>query len=92
MQSVIARFPQLFNVIGRLRDYQVKLHIDKEVTPVGQRARPIPFYIKEKAKVETEKLLNEGIIEPTSLSTPWISMAVVAINPIIQMKFDFVST
>jgi len=81
IQSIIARFPQLFNGIGKLRDYQIKLHIDKEVTPVAQKARPIPFHMRAKVEAELEKLLNEGIIEPASGATPWISPVVVAMKP-----------
>lgn len=81
IQSVIARFLQLFNGIGRLRDYQITLHIDKEVTPAAQTGRPIPFHMRAKAEAELQKLLNEGIMEPTSGPSPWISQVVVARKP-----------
>ena len=36
-------YPSVFRGLGRLRDYQVRLHIDKAITPVCQPVRRIPF-------------------------------------------------
>ena len=41
--SLKARFPQVFQGLGKLKGYQLKLHIDETVRPVAQPARRIPF-------------------------------------------------
>ena len=35
--------------IGKLKDYQVKLHVDKNIPPVAQKERRIPFALREKS-------------------------------------------
>ena len=42
------------NRIGKFKDVKVKLHIDKNVIPVAQPERRIPFLLRE--KVRTEKI------------------------------------
>lgn len=49
----------------------MKLHIDKQVKPVAQRERRIPFAWREKARIELDKLEKAGIIEDvTNEPTP----------------------
>ena len=38
-----AKYPSVFQGIGKLKDYQLKLHIDPSVTPVVQKMRRVPF-------------------------------------------------
>ena len=35
MESIVHRFPKVFSGVGKLSDYQLKLHIDQHVTPVA---------------------------------------------------------
>ena len=42
------------NRIGKFKDVKVKLHFDKNVIPVAQPERRIPFLLRE--KVRTEKI------------------------------------
>lgn len=66
------------NTIGKLKDYEVKLHIDKNVPPVAQRERRIPFALREKVNKELEKLERAGIIEDvTDEPTPWLNPLVI---------------
>ena len=51
--SLKARFPQVFQGLGKLKGYQLKLHIDETVRPVAQPVRRIPFSRREKV---TQKL------------------------------------
>lgn len=66
------------NTIGKLKDYEVKLHIDKSIPPVAQRERRIPFALREKVNKELEKLERAGIIEDvTDEPTPWLNPLVI---------------
>jgi len=66
------------NTVGKLKDYEVKLHIDKTVPPVAQKERRIPFAFREKVNKELEKLERAGIIEDvTDEPTPWLNLLVI---------------
>ena len=72
----------LSNKIGKLKGHHVKLHIDKQVKPVAQRERRIPFALREKAREELDKLEKAGIIEDvTNEPTPWLNPLVIAPKP-----------
>ena len=45
--SLKARFPQVFQGLGKLKRYQLRLHIDETVRPVAQPVRRIPFSRRE---------------------------------------------
>ena len=64
--------------IGLLKGHKVKLHIDKNVTPVAQKERRIPFALRKKVNSEIEKLEKAGIVEDvTDEPTPWLNPIVV---------------
>ena len=64
--------------IGLLKGHKVKLHIDKNVTPVGQKERRIPFALRKKVNSEIEKIEKAGIVEDiTDEPTPWLNPIVV---------------
>ena len=67
------QYPNVFNGIGKMKNFEVKLHIDESVTPVAQPARRIPFHLRKKVSQELERLEQEGIIEKVEGPTPWIS-------------------
>ena len=63
--------------IGKLKDFEVKLHIDESVVLVAQPARRIPFHLRRKVASELQRLEQQGIIEPVEGPTPWVSPLVV---------------
>ena len=73
--------PQLFDGIGRLKNFQVKLHIDEIVKPSAQQHRRIPFHIRKKVEDELNLLLEKGIIERIEGPTPWMSPIVTPVKP-----------
>ena len=76
-----AEYPDIFDGIGKMKDFQVRLHIDPSVPPVTQRNRRIPFHLRKKLDVELDKLERPGIIEPVDGPTPWVSPLVVIPKP-----------
>jgi hypothetical protein len=56
-----------------LKDVQVHLHIDKNVKPVVQPTRRIPFALRQKVEHELERLQQHDIIEPAQGPTLWVS-------------------
>ena len=43
-----AKYSQVFTGLGKLKNFQLKLHVDKSVTPIAQAIRRIPFSRKQK--------------------------------------------
>lgn len=67
------QYPNVFNGIGKMKNFEVKLHIDEGVTPVAQPARRIPFHLRKKVSQELKRLEQEDIIEKVEGPTPWVS-------------------
>ena len=67
--------PGLTKGIGKLKDVQVKLHIDESVRPVAITNRKIHFHMRPKIDDEEQILLREDTIEkvPVGEPTPWVA-------------------
>ena len=73
-----AKYPKVFEGIGKLKDFQLKLHVNPNVPPVAQKLRRVPFALCEKVTVKIGELLKEDIIEKVEGPTTWASPVVVA--------------
>ena len=72
------KYKELFNGVGLLRGYELKLNIDNSVKPVAQPVRRIPFGVREKVERKLDELLESGIIEEVPEGpTGWVSPLVV---------------
>ena len=67
--------------IGKLKDFEVKLHIHPSVQPVIQKQQHISFHLRQKVDAQLDKLEKQGIIEPVTGPTPWVSPIVVIPKP-----------
>ena len=77
VESLVESYSDLFEGLGKLKGFQVHLYVDKNVQPVAQPPRRIPFHVRKKLE---EQLLNDeklGVIEETEGPTPWVSPVVV---------------
>ena len=79
--SLRARFPQVFQGLGKLRGYQLKLHIDETVRPVAQPVRRIPFSRREKVTKKLDELMKLDVIEKVEGPTSWVISPVVVEKP-----------
>ena len=77
-QVLVRKFPSLFKGVGTLKDYKVKLYVNKDVPPVYQPARPVPFHIRDKLERELKKMEEEDVIEEHHGPAPWVSNTVLA--------------
>ena len=89
VESLKAKFPGVFSGVGRLKNYQLKLHIDPQVTPVVQKMRRIPFSLKDKVTAKVNELLENDIIGRVEKPTTWISPVVVAPKPSGDIRLCF---
>lgn len=71
-------FPALFDgQLGKIKNVQIKLHVDRDVQPVAQRHRRIPFHVRQDVETELQRLEDLDIIEKVHGPTPWTSPIVV---------------
>ena len=73
------RYPQVFNDnLGKLKDFQVKLHINKDVKPIQAKIRHKPFHLRKAIEAEIKNKLDLGVIEKVENEpTDWLSEIVV---------------
>lgn len=70
-------FPECFEGVGKLKGYQVKLHVDDMVQPVVQPLRRPPFSLRSKIEAKLDELESLGIIEAVDGPSLWVSPLVV---------------
>ena len=78
--DVREQFPEVFSGIGKLADFhdQLKLHVNRDVKPVAQPVRRLPFGLRDKVDEKLDELFEKDIIEEvSSRSTLWVSSLVV---------------
>lgn len=52
VDQLISNHPELFGGIGKLKDFQVTLHINKDIQPTCQPHQRVPFHLREKVEAE----------------------------------------
>ena len=57
------QFSNLFNRVGKIRNYKVQAEFFENLTPVKQKGRRVPISLQEKVDNEIDKLLKQGHIE-----------------------------
>ncbi|XP_011155764.1 uncharacterized protein LOC105193091 [Solenopsis invicta] len=53
----------IFRGMGKLKDFQLTLPIDKTYTPIAQPVRRIPFKLREEVEIQIKTLIAQDIIE-----------------------------
>ena len=80
-KNLFQRYPSLFTGLGKMKNVEVKLHIDENVSPAHQTHRRIPFHRRKSLEPCVESLLQQDIIEPAVGPTPWVSPVVLVPKP-----------
>ena len=80
VQAIVDKHAEIFNGVGKLKDYQLKIHVDTNVTPVAQPQRRVPFHVHKDVKKKLEELENLDIIEEVEGQTPWASPLVAVLK------------
>ena len=63
-QDIIRANSEVFQGMGTLNNYELMLHINKDITPIQQPIRRLPFHTEEKVSQELKILQKLDIIEP----------------------------
>ena len=81
IEQLKQKYPNIFEGIGQLRNFKVKLHIDETAKPVANPHRRIPFHLRKAVEQELQLLEDLDIIEKVDGPTPWVSPVVITTKP-----------
>ena len=79
-EYLIRTYEDIFKGYGKL-DGTVHLETDPDVQPVRLPLRKLPIAVKEKVRIELERMTEAEIITPVSKPTTWISALLVVMKP-----------
>ena len=78
MEDILVKYPNVFSDgVGTLPG-AVHLEVDTSVAPVQSPPRKIPCALEQKVKMELDKLVKSGIIQPVEKPTDWVSQMAIA--------------
>ena len=92
MQDILSDYPENFTGLGKLKEYQVQLHVDSRVKPIVVPPRSTPHHMQERVQKLIDEMISNDVIEehPTHEPAPWISCSRIApkTNGDIRMTLD----
>ena len=69
LQEVLDEHSNVFKEeLGKLQGVEATIHVDKDARPRFEKARTVPFAIREKVEVELDRLQSLGVIRPVKFS------------------------
>lgn len=74
-------YPECFKGVGKLKDYQLKLHIKTDVAPVAQRMYRVPYALRNQVSLKLDELEKNDIIEKVEGPSSWVSPMIVIPKP-----------
>ena len=81
VEELVKEYDALFHGLGKLKGYQVKLHIDESVQPVAQPHRRDSFPVRQQLEEQLKRDEDLGVVGRIEGPTPWVSPIVVAPKP-----------
>ena len=79
--DILEEYSDRFQGLGKLKDFQVHLHVDPQAKPVAQSHRRIPFSLRDKVEQKIKELEDLDVIEEIEGPTPWVSPIVCTPKP-----------
>ena len=73
----IKEYKDVFEGIGKLKNFELTLHIDKSVPRAVQPSRKIPYNLRKKLLGKLIELEENDIIEKVERPTTWVSPLVI---------------
>ncbi|XP_022779919.1 uncharacterized protein K02A2.6-like [Stylophora pistillata] len=76
-KDIREEYVNILTGVGKLKDYQLKIHVKKDVTPIAQQVRRLPFGLRDRVDQKLDDLLDKDIIEevpntPTACVSPLV--------------------
>nr|XP_054769525.1 uncharacterized protein LOC129277362 [Lytechinus pictus] len=79
-ENILSEYPDVFTGTGKLEG-EYHLEIDDNVKPVIHPPRRVPVALREKLKIELDRLTENEIIAPVDKPTQWVSSLVCVEKP-----------
>ena len=75
LQETLAKFPENFTGLGRLKNHKVKMYVNADVKPVRVPTQSFPYHLEERAKAALQSMIDEDGMEEHQANepSPWIS-------------------
>ena len=70
VQHILTKYPTVFKGVGKLKNCQVKLHMNDNVPPVASPPHPAPFHLKQHLCKELNEMEEAVIIEDHTGQAP----------------------
>ena len=80
------KFPECFQGFGKLKDFQLEIHIDPSVRPVAHSPRRIPFGLRKKVEDKLAELVDGDIIEKAEGPAPSVSPVCIVPKPTGEIR------
>ena len=74
------KYPQLFEGLGKLPGVH-KIQIDSSIEPVIHSPRKVPVALRDKVKMELDKMEKIGVIKKQEKPTKWVNSMVTVVKP-----------
>ena len=81
IQQILDNNTNVFQGIGKFKDYQLQFHIDKNVSPVEQPIRRLPYHTRKEVSEELKRFIANDCIEKVKGPSTWIKPNVVVPEP-----------
>ena len=80
LHEILKQYPQNFTGLGKMRDHQAKMHVDKSIKPIASPPRATPYHLQERVNIAIADMIANDVIEehPTTEPALWVSNAVIA--------------
>ena len=81
-QEILQQLPELFNAIGKLKNYKVELLTDEKVKPVAEPPRRMQYHLVDRVGKALDEMLANDVVEehPRGEAVTWRSNVVVQIK------------
>ena len=81
VEQLSDKYKDLFQGLGKLKNFQVNLHTDKSLPPVAQPHRRVPFHVRKQLEEQLQKDGELEVIARVERRTPQVSLIVIDPKP-----------
>ena len=73
--------PECFTGIGKFKDFEYHINVDKNVKPVVHAPQRIALSLQGKLEKELEEMVRQGIVAPVEGHSDWVNSLVIREKP-----------
>ena len=70
-------YPECFTGIGKFKDFEYHINVDKNVKPVVHATQKIALSLQGKLEKELEEMVRQDIIAPVEGHSDWVNSLVI---------------